>query len=150
MPDVYCPPVTDERGKSSDDPCTVWCGGADYDAWKQKSQQRIAQALMRQDLGESTRAQLREWNQQIETLPRSKVDSGNAVRMMASIARQAECIALATSKDKIPPLVQVEKVEWYKRKEIWILIALILGGSYVAVKVGALKALARQFKRKRK
>lgn len=150
MADTFCPPVIDGRGKSSDDPCSLfWCGGTDYDAWKKQSQWNIAQALMRDDLPANVVSQLRQWNQQIETLPRSKVDSGAAVRMMTSIARQAECIALQPVA-KLPPLVQVEKIEWYKRKEVWMLIAALLAGGYLVTKMGLLAAIGKRLRGKGK
>lgn len=134
MPDVYCPPVVDDRGRSSDDPCHVWCGGKDFDAWKVQSQRRIAQALMREDIPAATKSQLREWNQQIELLPRSKIDSGDAVRMMAAVARQAECIALAPRASEVPAIIEVKTEKWYEKKEFYILLALIFGGGYLAIK----------------
>lgn len=147
MADPFCPPTTDDRGRSSDDPCNLWCGGGDYDAWKKKAQERLAQALMREDLPPGVANQLRDWQQQVELLPRSKIDSGDAVRLMASIARQAECVALAKPA-QFPPLIQVEKKQdWYKRKEVWILIAVVIGGGFLMTKLGILSALSKRVRR---
>lgn len=150
MPETYCPPVPDDRGRSSDDPCAVFCGGADFDAWKRKALERIGQALFRDDLPEIVKAKLIEWRQQIELLPRSKIDSGDAVRMMASMTRQAECIALAPTKEAIPDTTDVKDKDrkFWETKEFLLLA--IAGAGFAAWKFGLLDGLLSKKTKKRR
>lgn len=128
MADVICPPITNSHGRSSDDPCSVYCGPDDFDKWKAEAQLRIRQAMSRQDLDASTRAKLVEWDRMVETMPRGKWENGQEVKMMASIAKQSTCVALALP-DKKPDLIPVEPplIPDRLKKYAWGGLVVVLG-----------------------
>lgn len=129
MPEVVCPEIEDERvgsaRRTSDRPCAGWCGPGDFDAWRYKAQQRTEQALLRKDLDPSTRATLEGWREKIVALNRPLVDAREEVRMLAAMAKQAECIALAPTQSNLPSIINPEPPKWYQRSEILVGLGLL-------------------------
>jgi hypothetical protein len=143
MAQMICPEIVDERGQSSEKPCQFYCGPKDFDAWRYKARQRIAQALLRTDLDGETRSKLSGWQRQIEQMPKPLLESGAAVQTFVAMARQAECIALAPKLEDLPPLLDPHSAPWWQRKEVVIALLLLAGGVYWAHQSGNLKKWMR-------
>lgn len=107
---MTCPDEIDDRGRSSNDPCRGYCGTGDFDAWRKTALWDVGLALQRADLDSTTRATLLEWNRMVETMPRPVMYADGEVRMFASIAKQAKCIAMSPASN-LPVIVPIRPAD---------------------------------------
>lgn len=70
-------------------------------------------------------------------------ESSSAVQMLTSMARQAECIALAPKTGDVQIIDPPGSQPWWQRKEVLIILAVLAAGGYLAWKTGAIKKLLK-------
>lgn len=143
--DVTCPPVTRDDGRSSDDPCSLYCGPDDFDKWKATAQRKIRQAMSRQDLSDTLKAQLVSWDRSVETMPRGKWSNGDEVRVLATIAKNAECVALAKP-NQVPNNLPdpSDKPILSRNVTIALIVVGVLGAGFFMM--GGTKGIKKMFK----